>query len=141
MYEAEETFIQEMAMCCIIGGLIRGPCPPPTSYCPPHFPSSPSLLNVIDFENETDQTAHIRKRLYDLPSVRNTRSQIARLPPVTPPTHTHTHDLCPRPSANKSDNCTACVAGKVLLYIHRGNCCFHNPKTHLIFTLCHFEYV
>ncbi len=68
-------------------------CVPP----PPTFHPLPSLLNVIDFESEseTDKTVHIRMRLHALASVSNcTRSQIARLPP--PPRHTHTQrDLCP----------------------------------------------
>ncbi len=75
MYEAEETFISaDGDVLYHRGGLICGPCPPPqTSYRPPHTFHPPTfLLNVIDFENETDQTAHIRKRLHDLPSVRNT---------------------------------------------------------------------
>ncbi len=62
--------------------------PPQTSYCAP----LPSLLNVINFESETNKTVHIRKRLHALASVSNcTRSQIARFPPESPPRHTHTH--------------------------------------------------
>ncbi len=44
-------------------GGIRGPCPPKRVTVPPTFHPLPSLLNVIDFESEseTDKTAHIRK--------------------------------------------------------------------------------
>ncbi len=71
-------------------GGIRGPCPPNELLCPPTFHPLPSLLNVIDFESEseTDKTAHIRNQLHALVSISNcTRSQIARFPPETP-THT-----------------------------------------------------
>ncbi len=66
---------------------IRGPCPPKRVTVPPTFHPLPSLLNVIDFEieSETDKTAHIRKRLRALASVSN----CTQTPP--PNTHTHTH--------------------------------------------------
>ncbi len=72
------------------GGHSRAVPPPNELLCPPTFHPLHSLLNVIDFESETDKTVHIRTRLHALASVSNcTRSQIARLPP--PLTHTHTH--------------------------------------------------
>ncbi len=64
---------------------IRGPCPPKRVTVPPTFHSLPSLLNVIDFESEseTDKTEHIRKRLHALASISNCT--------WTPPPNTHTH--------------------------------------------------
>ncbi len=68
--------------CWIMAGTkggIRGPCPPERVTVPPTFHPLPSLLNMIDFESEseTDKTAHIRKRLHTLASISNcTRSQI-----------------------------------------------------------------
>ncbi len=63
---------------------------------PPTFHPLPSLLNVINFESEseTDKAERIRKRLHALASVSNcTRSQIAHSPPPPPHStpHTHTH--------------------------------------------------
>ncbi len=60
---------------------------PQTSYCAPHFHSLPSLLNMINFENEseTDKTAHKRKQFNALASVSYcTRSQMVRFPPDPP---------------------------------------------------------
>ncbi len=50
---------------------------------PPTFHPLPSLLNVIDFESETDETVHIRKQLDALASVSNcTRSLRSGKPPL-----------------------------------------------------------
>ncbi len=70
-------------------GGIRGPCPPKRVTVPATFHPFPSLLNLIDFESEseTDENAHIRMPLHALASISNcTRSQTARtLPTWTPP--------------------------------------------------------
>ncbi len=61
------------------GGAFVGRAAPNELLCPPTFHPLPSLLNMIDFksESETDKTAHIRKRLHALASVRNcTQSQM-----------------------------------------------------------------
>ncbi len=58
--------------------------PPKRVTVPPTFHHLSSLLNMIDFESEseTDKTAHIRKQLHALVSVSNcTRSQMACFPP------------------------------------------------------------
>ncbi len=54
-------------------GAFAGCAPPNELLCPPTFHPLPSLLNVIDFESEseTDKTAHIRTRLHALASVSN----------------------------------------------------------------------
>ncbi len=60
------------------GGAFAGR-PPERVTVPPTFHPLPSLLNMIDFESEseTDKTAHIRKPLHTLGSISNcTRSQI-----------------------------------------------------------------
>ncbi len=65
---------------------------------PPTFHPLPSLLNVIDFESEseTHKTAHIRKQLHALASVSNsTQSQMARFPPEPTPSSTFTHNVIP----------------------------------------------
>ncbi len=57
----------------VIPGHSRAMPPPNELLCPPTFHPLPSLLNMIDFESEseTDKTAHIRKRLHALASVSN----------------------------------------------------------------------
>ncbi len=87
------------------GGAFAGRAPPKRVTVPPTFHPLPSLLNVIDFESESeaDKTAHIRKRLHALASVSNcTRSQIARFPPKSPPEHTHTHTVICAPPRNSN---------------------------------------
>ncbi len=74
--------------------------PPQTSYCaPPTFHDLSSLLNVIDFESETDKTVHARKKLHALASASNcTRSQMVSFPPNHPPLpSTHNGIFTPPP--------------------------------------------
>ncbi len=51
------------------GGHPRAVLPPKELLCPPLSFLSPPLLNVIDFESETNKTVNIRKRLHALASV------------------------------------------------------------------------
>ncbi len=74
--------------------------PPKRVTVPPTFLPLPSLLNVIDFESEseTNKTVHIRKRLHALVSV-SYCTWLHRLHashPNPPPLHTQ-RDFCPPP--------------------------------------------
>ncbi len=71
------------------GGHPRAVLPPKELLCPPLSFLSPPLLNVIDFESETDKTVHIRKRLRASATARDHRLHAPHPNPL-PSTHNMT---------------------------------------------------
>ncbi len=94
------------------GGAFVGRAPPNELLCPPTFHPLPSLLNVIDFESEseTDKTVHIRKRLHALAASATARNHRLHASHPNPPpdarththTHTHTHNVIWAPPRNSN---------------------------------------